>query len=173
MRRCPIQLQIPVPCTQHWDDMIPVKDGRFCESCAKKVVDFSLLNDQQILDIIRNGSQSGCGRFTDDQLNRLLIEKQKSPVLPAIVLGTALTMATCTYADGSTIKPVPVMVRDTIAPVTDSITACQGYMALKDGLDVNAYKVKISTYTTGTLAVITATEVKAKKKKRWYFLWII
>ena len=35
------QLRIPEPCNESWDKMSPVEQGRFCSSCAKKVVDFS------------------------------------------------------------------------------------------------------------------------------------
>ena len=52
--------------------MTPVEQGRFCQSCAKQVVDFSVMTDQEILNYISNTNGSMCGRFADDQLQRPL-----------------------------------------------------------------------------------------------------
>jgi hypothetical protein len=50
--------------------MTPVDKGRFCDSCAKKVVDFSILTDKEINERVRNASGNMCGRFRKDQLDK-------------------------------------------------------------------------------------------------------
>jgi hypothetical protein len=40
-----LRLNIPAPCTQAWNEMLPENNGRFCLSCQKKVIDFSVMSD--------------------------------------------------------------------------------------------------------------------------------
>lgn len=65
-------LHIADPCHEDWNKMNATDKGRFCQSCAKQVVDFSLLNDKQILEYFSKQKGNTCGRFRDDQLNRPL-----------------------------------------------------------------------------------------------------
>lgn len=67
-----IQLQIPTPCHENWHQMTPVEQGRFCNACAKTVIDFSIMTDQQILDYLSTASAGVCGRVNDAQLSRTL-----------------------------------------------------------------------------------------------------
>jgi hypothetical protein len=73
-----LSIHIATPCHEDWQQMTPVDKGRFCQSCAKQVVDFSVMTDQQILNYISNASGSMCGRFADDQLQRPLQPVQHS-----------------------------------------------------------------------------------------------
>ena len=68
------QLEIPKPCHEDWDEMTPGAQGRFCGSCQKTVVDFSLMSDQQVLEYFSITHGNICGRFANDQLNRSLEE---------------------------------------------------------------------------------------------------
>jgi len=74
---------IPTPCHEDWDNMTPRDKGRFCASCSKQVVDFSLMSDQQVLNYFKNATGNVCGRFANDQLQRPMIEtpQQKKKVL--------------------------------------------------------------------------------------------
>lgn len=74
-----IQLQIPAPCHENWQEMTPVEQGRFCNSCAKTVVDFSIMTDLQILDYLSTASTGICGRLNATQLHRTI---QPVPVPP-------------------------------------------------------------------------------------------
>ena len=65
-----LQLHIPAPCHENWNDMSPDQQGRFCLSCQKSVVDFTSMTDQEIIRYFQNVKGSTCGRFSDDQLNR-------------------------------------------------------------------------------------------------------
>lgn len=66
-----IQLTIPEPCHENWDNMTAADKGRFCGSCQKQVVDFSDMSDREIAQFFKKPSTgSVCGRFMQDQLER-------------------------------------------------------------------------------------------------------
>ena len=68
-----IEINIPLPCAQNWEEMTPSGSGRFCSECRQKVIDFSLMTDSQIVDILsKNSQQHLCGRFGITQVNRPL-----------------------------------------------------------------------------------------------------
>jgi len=52
--------------------MTPSEQGRFCGSCQKTVVDFTLMTDKELLDYFSKAAQHTCGRFLNDQLNKEL-----------------------------------------------------------------------------------------------------
>lgn len=62
-------ISIPQPCSEDWDKMNPVAQGRFCLSCEKKVIDFTSMPDYELIAYLKNHKNS-CGRFTNSQLNR-------------------------------------------------------------------------------------------------------
>lgn len=78
-----IQLSIPVPCHENWDNMSPVEKGKFCGSCQKQVVDFTSMNDREVAQFFKKPSTgSVCGRFMVDQLERdIEIPKKRVPWL--------------------------------------------------------------------------------------------
>lgn len=66
-----INIKVPKPCHENWHNMTPKEQGRFCGSCQKVVVDFTVMSDKEMLDhISKAAGQSVCGRFANDQLNR-------------------------------------------------------------------------------------------------------
>ncbi|MBV4358087.1 carboxypeptidase-like regulatory domain-containing protein [Pinibacter aurantiacus] len=69
-------LHIADPCHEDWNKMSTTDKGRFCQSCSKQVVDFSLLSDKQILEYFSKQKGNTCGRFRDDQLDRPLDKQQ-------------------------------------------------------------------------------------------------
>lgn len=73
-----IQLTVAEPCHENWDKMNPVQQGRFCGSCQKQVVDFSVMSDRELLQFFQKPSTgSVCGRFMNDQLDRKLEQPAK------------------------------------------------------------------------------------------------
>lgn len=91
-----IQLSIPTPCHENWENMTPVEKGRYCSSCQKQVVDFSSMSDREIAAFFKKPSAGAtCGRFLNDQLNRdIVIPRKRIPwvkyffqfVLPAFLI---------------------------------------------------------------------------------------
>ncbi|MFD2932953.1 hypothetical protein [Spirosoma flavum] len=67
-----LTIQIPQPCHERWADMQPTEQGRFCASCQKTVVDYTLLSDQELVRLLRKASETSCGRFRNEQLDRPL-----------------------------------------------------------------------------------------------------
>lgn len=83
----PLQIAIPTPCHEKWDEMTPTNRGRFCASCQKNVIDFTKFSDREIANAIRN-NKNLCGRFSTSQLERdLIVPKEKSTVWTAVAAG--------------------------------------------------------------------------------------
>ena len=68
-----LQLSIPEPCHENWQKMTSTNQGRFCNACAKEVVDFSMMTDIQVLNYFSNLThEKVCGRALPEQLNRTI-----------------------------------------------------------------------------------------------------
>lgn len=98
MKKRALKLIISEPCHENWSAMSPNNQGRFCDSCAKSVVDFSGYSDSDILKfLVINKDQKTCGRFRASQLERPLIELQpysavsSSFSLRAVLFGATLS----------------------------------------------------------------------------------
>lgn len=72
-----IQISIPEPCKEGWQNMTPVEKGRFCASCQKTVLDFTYFSDNEIINLV-NKNDNLCGRINVSQLNRNLIETKRT-----------------------------------------------------------------------------------------------
>jgi hypothetical protein len=45
-----MKVQLPAPCSQKWEGMTSINEKeRFCTSCAKNIIDFTVQSDQQII----------------------------------------------------------------------------------------------------------------------------
>jgi hypothetical protein len=69
-----IQIQVPEPCHENWLLMTPSEKGRYCNSCQKVVVDFSIMSDAEIMRYFQKNTGSTCGNFTVGQLSREIRE---------------------------------------------------------------------------------------------------
>src|SRR6476620_4114253 len=70
-----LQITIPNPCNEHWDSMTPNEQGRHCCSCAKTVVDFTQMTDDEVKNyFIGHAKERVCGRFNTTQLKQLHID---------------------------------------------------------------------------------------------------
>ncbi len=69
------KLSIPKPCHEDWRQMKPDETGRFCNSCAKSVVDFTNMKATEIQQFfIQNKGEKVCGRFKSEQLDSIIIQ---------------------------------------------------------------------------------------------------
>jgi len=68
-----LHLTIPEPCHHDWNEMTPNEKGRFCNSCAKTVVDFSGMTDTQLIEyFVQLKGQDVCGNIYQEQLQRTM-----------------------------------------------------------------------------------------------------
>jgi hypothetical protein len=68
-------INIPKPCHESWDTMMPCDGGRLCEKCSMTVVDFSTQSSDEIQHyFIQNKNNKICGRFKKSQLDSIHIE---------------------------------------------------------------------------------------------------
>jgi hypothetical protein len=72
-----LRLNIAEPCQENWQQMTPQEQGRFCGSCQKTVVDFTMMGDQEVLNYFLKANHKVCGRFANDQLNKELVVTEK------------------------------------------------------------------------------------------------
>jgi hypothetical protein len=65
----PLQISIPTPCHEDWNEMTPADKGRHCNHCSKTVVDFTQSKPQEILFYLnQHTSEKLCGRFNPEQI---------------------------------------------------------------------------------------------------------
>lgn len=88
-------LTIPEPCHEQWNTMTPNEQGRFCHQCSKTIIDLTRLNDQQIIQLIKNTTSGVCGHVYSTQLNRPIEDLQltlhrKFYPLPQLLSGLLL-----------------------------------------------------------------------------------
>jgi len=69
-----LRIAVPKPCHEDWETMTPNQQGRHCTACAKTVVDFTLLSDEQVQQFFLHQKEGKvCGRFKQEQLHRIII----------------------------------------------------------------------------------------------------
>ena len=59
--------------------MTPMQNGKFCSNCQKKVIDFSLMSDREIIAYFEGQKGTVCGRMTQSQLARPLSYQPAKP----------------------------------------------------------------------------------------------
>lgn len=67
-----IQLTIAEPCNKDWTNMRGDEQGRFCNSCKKNVLDFTVMDDKEIYNTILKSDADICGRFNQTQLDKAI-----------------------------------------------------------------------------------------------------
>jgi hypothetical protein len=121
-----VHIQIPKPCHENWNKMTPDEQGRFCGSCKKIVVDFTVMSDKELLDYISNvAGQHTCGRFSNHQLNTdIKATGSKKRFSWAYVWNVLLAslLATESYAQGEPqIKKKPEVHLPCVSPTVGTI----------------------------------------------------
>ncbi len=104
------KISIPKPCNENWNSMSPNKNGRFCNSCDKTVVDFTKMNTIEIQKYLieNSGKESICGHFKSNQVkseesikydnlknqfNRIRVKPIK--ILALFLLSLVFTLTSC------------------------------------------------------------------------------
>jgi CarboxypepD_reg-like domain len=84
-------LTIPKPCHENWKDFKPTKQGGFCGSCQKEVIDFTQLSDASIIQFFEKAHINTCGRFRENQLRSFQIDlrsQMQGPMLAILAIAT-------------------------------------------------------------------------------------
>ena len=70
-----MQLSIPQPCEESWEEMEPGMDSRFCNRCSSHVMDFSNRSEKEIeAYFLLHQDNKICGRFRPEQIEAPLPE---------------------------------------------------------------------------------------------------
>jgi hypothetical protein len=67
-----LQVSVEKPCTEAWDYMQPVSEGRYCLHCNKQVIDFTSFSDAELVHWFSTHSGQVCGRLDERQVNRAI-----------------------------------------------------------------------------------------------------
>ena len=99
--------------------MSPNEKGRYCNSCAKTVVDFSVMTDEEVQHYFTKYQEPVCGRFKVTQLHRITIDLpsnilhismplwKKFLVASLLIFGTTVFPFDTTIAQDSTVDIHP------------------------------------------------------------------
>lgn len=80
-------LGINKPCNENFDNFSPTSNGGFCGSCEKEVIDFTAMNQEEIINYFKNRStQDTCGRFNNVQLKAYTPKRKRLSFLSGIGL---------------------------------------------------------------------------------------
>lgn len=71
-----LQLGIPKPCNEKFENFAPRPEGGYCSSCQTTVVDFSTLSDTEIRDFFAQSTEKVCGRFKSSQLKTYQVHRK-------------------------------------------------------------------------------------------------
>jgi hypothetical protein len=160
-----LQLQIPKPCSEDWNQMTPEAQGRFCNSCQKTVTDCTHMSDAQLIAFFKKPKQSICGRFTQEQLeNDILIPRKRIPwvkyffqiALPALLLSLKSTAQTTRIK--TPIETLPAATKGEVAPVilgdttANQLPTITGKVKDSQGMPVPYATVFIKGTTNGVAA---------------------
>jgi hypothetical protein len=93
-----LNLSVPAPCHEKWENFTPEAGGGFCGACKKTVVDFTKMSDRQLLEYLQNKPVHTCGRFRPDQLKTYVFDHSSSvhpgfALLKAGVVGLFVMLA--------------------------------------------------------------------------------
>jgi hypothetical protein len=164
-----IKLDITQPCNQNWEQMSPSHEGRYCVSCQKSVVDFSSMSDKDIFQYMQQATHAVCGRFNDDQLQKVLKPVANGSPVPYRKNIWQLIMAGTLFAQqvSSQVTPMPsspithaVPLQDTVALDADQYQVIDGSNKQPlTGATIMADSILMTTGVNG-LFEYNATHVK-------------
>lgn len=71
-------IKLANPCSENWEQMQPVAQGRFCGHCQTQVHDMTALSTREVIQLFQKNGGELCGRLTESQLKQCnaTIEKQ-------------------------------------------------------------------------------------------------
>lgn len=174
------KINIPKPCTEDWDKMTQTEKGRHCASCNKVVIDFSNMNDQEIISILlKNRNKKICGNFYNTQIENPIhyIGIKKHTRWPAIaamlIAGTLQLMPLNSFGQKERTQPLSSSVLNLkgeenkyTEPVKDSSNVYTiKILSKEDKIPVLGASItieNIGTYTTNQNGIISFSVTEDK-----------
>jgi hypothetical protein len=112
-----LPIQIPKPCHEDWQQMLPEDKGRHCLICQKTVIDFTQLTDAEILSFFKQKPVGVCGRFRPEQLApKPVAEVTQTPRWKMYLLALSATLAMKTMLTETAKAQTPVEQREPQIP---------------------------------------------------------
>lgn len=85
------RIQLPQPCHENWENMVPNEKGRFCDNCNKTVHDLTRLDTADAVNFLKAENQKNT---ENGVCVRLMMEQLQTPVKMVAGIAVALT-STC------------------------------------------------------------------------------
>jgi len=141
-----LQISIPEACSQNWDAMSPVGDGRYCSSCQKQVKDFSAFSNVELQQWFQlHTDEKSCGRFTQAQLAPVTADPRK--INPLAYLKSKLFIASLLalpVAIKASTSNMPVKARIELTPMFNT-------KAAENHLEEHSHPADTTTKLKGTV----------------------
>lgn len=135
-----LNISIPQPCTNRWEEMtFAGETKRHCSSCEKVVTDFRQMSDDQLFAYFKTNGVS-CGVFAPHQLNRQIRSKKKkrNRWLTTLALPTLLA-----FTEAHTQEPV--------SPATSSLHTDSSTQKIRIPLDDVFHTMTDTLIVSGTV----------------------
>lgn len=103
-----LKITIQKPCSENWENMKPLGQGRFCDSCEKEVIDFTKFTNQDLINWFKKNIANTCGRLNQSQLNNLIVSKSTFSLKrfkPSLIAASLVTLLSLPKFSGAQIKP--------------------------------------------------------------------
>ncbi len=151
MKYVPI-IQIPEPCHQNWKEMETTENGKFCNNCSKVVIDFTEMNDAQVIAYLKKTNANICGNFNKDQLERPLHLPKKYFVkwnyfnasIFSFLLGNKL------IAQNTNTKTDTVLQTSILKPNKQHLTKITGIVTDEKGYPIEGVSISLKGTGIGT-----------------------
>lgn len=154
-----IVISIPQPCHEQWEEMLPMEQGRYCQNCAKQVIDFSGMSDAEVIDFVQQHGMV-CGRFAKSQLDREMRVPRKRTFMPAALLAGFLITLLPGKGKAQTAKADTVM-----TPLQQDATKTHTVL---DDIQQPAVRDSSFQMMMGGVATGVKINIPYKKKSSWW-----
>jgi hypothetical protein len=104
-------VEVKLPCSESWNEMIGNNEVRFCSHCAKDVHNLSEMTRAKAEKLLKKSNGKLCVRYVQTPQGKLITAPPKftqitrRATIAAGVLATSLALSTLTYAQGEPIPP--------------------------------------------------------------------
>lgn len=136
------QIKIKEPCHENWNAMTQKERGRFCGVCAKNVVDFTAMSDQEVKSYFANYKGSLCGRFNKSQLQKKNVSFSNLPSYTKQFI-RAFAMVFLMFTSCNMDNTFGGQTKGEIELVSDQMIECTGEVFDDNGYGIPDVKINI------------------------------